>query len=123
MITLKELNPKDYMTSIEVDEHLEKLLAAMNIVRKAYGKPMTVTSGLRSVEDQTRINPKAMKSKHLSGQACDIADPKGELQAWIRKNMKVLEEAGLYLEDFKSTPGWVHFQCAAPGSGLRIFKP
>ncbi len=123
MITLKELNPKGYMTSIDQDENLAKLLKAMNVIRSAYGKPMTVTSGLRNLEDQLRINPSAPRSKHLLGAACDIADANGDLKRWLIKHLDLLKEQGLYLEAFESCPSWVHFQCIPPASGNRIFIP
>lgn len=123
MITLKELNPRNRPLTADQSANLERLHAAINKVRSAYGKPMIVTSGVRSVEDQKRINPKAMKSNHILGLACDIADADGELWAWCMDNIEILEDAGLYLEDKAATPTWVHFQAAPPKSGKRIFKP
>jgi hypothetical protein len=119
MITLKELNPKNYETTAEVAANLDDLLVRVNKVRKGYGKPMRVSSGLRSQADQQRINPKAPKSKHLTGQAVDIADPKGELKAYIKAN----PPDDLWFEDFDHTPGWVHMQSVPPKSGKRFFIP
>jgi uncharacterized protein YcbK (DUF882 family) len=123
MITLKELNKNGYKTTPEQDANLAILLERMNKVRAAYGKPMTVTSGLRSDADQARINPKAPKSKHLLGQACDIKDPNGELDEWCKANVKLLEEIGLWIEDAAYTVGWTHFQIVGPKSGRRFFIP
>ncbi|CAB4200179.1 Peptidase M15A, C-terminal [uncultured Caudovirales phage] len=123
MITLKELNPRNRPLTHDQEANLELLHKAINKVRTAYGKPMVVTSGFRSVEDQQRINPKASASKHLLGLAVDIADADGKLWAWCVANLSVIEEAGLYLEDGASTKGWVHFQASPPKSGRRIFKP
>lgn len=132
MLTLKELNPHSFPTDAEIDANLATLLERMNKVRTAYNKPMTVTSGLRSKADQIRIyNQKGitdlkkipLASKHLIGAACDISDPKGVLAKWVQENMPLMEEIGLWFEDFKSTPTWVHFQIQPPKSGARIFKP
>lgn len=123
MITLKELNPKGYPMTPEVQANILDLLQKVNKVRTAYGKPMIVTSGLRSEDDQKRINPKSMKSKHLTGQAVDIADPKGELKKFIKDNEKLMEEIGLWFEDFSATPSWVHMQSVPPKSGKRFFLP
>lgn len=123
MISLKELNPHGYTTTPEQAKNLAKLLTVMNEIRTKYGKPMTVTSGLRSDADQARINPKAKKSNHLMGLACDISDVDGLLWTWCMLNVKVLETLGVYLEDKQSTPTWVHFQITPPGSGKRVFKP
>jgi hypothetical protein len=128
MITLKELLDGREANQAQLD-NLNRLLLAMNAVRTAYGKPMTVTSGLRTIEDQLRIykgrNPKniPMKSAHLEGLAVDISDRTGELWDWCLENLKLLETLGLYLEDKNSTRTWVHFQLRRPASGNRIFVP
>jgi uncharacterized protein YcbK (DUF882 family) len=123
VITLAELNPRKHRLTQDQQANLELLHKAINKVRSAYGKPMVVTSGVRSVEDQMRINPKAPKSKHLLGLAVDILDRDGKLWAWCMDNLKLLEEAGLYLECKSATPSWVHFQASPPKSGRRIFRP
>ena len=55
MISPKELNPKGFKTTPEIDANLKDLLDKINIVRKTWGKPMLVTSGLRDLEDHKRI--------------------------------------------------------------------
>jgi uncharacterized protein YcbK (DUF882 family) len=121
MITQQELNPHSYEVTHDQAGNLATLLFRINQVRREWGKPMIVTSGLRSKEDQERINPKATASKHLFGAACDIADPKGELMAWCRSNEQRLEQIGLWME--AGTKGWVHFQIFPPRSGTRFFLP
>lgn len=113
----KEDIPEEYQKNMEV------FLIKINKIREAYGKAMIVTSGIRTQADQARINPKATKSNHLTGRAIDISDPKKELQIWCKNNVKLLEEVGLWMEDFGSTPNWCHFQDIAPKSGNRWFKP
>lgn len=121
MISLEELNPHNYILTDEQKANQAILLVCINKVRKAYGLPMSVTSGVRSMADQMRINPSAPKSKHLIGAAVDIADKDAKLYAWCKANEKVLEDAGVYCEE--GTKGWVHFQCIAPRSGHRWFYP
>lgn len=113
-------------------ENLAVLLDRINKIRSAYGIPMTVTSGYRSMADHLRIyaakgitDPAKipMKSKHLYGQAVDIADSDGALKKWVLANLKLLEDIGLWCEDFSTTTTWVHFQIVPPGSGKRIFMP
>lgn len=123
MITAKELNPKGYATTPEQDANLAELLVKMNKIRAAYNRPMLVTSGLRSKEDQARINPKATKSRHLMGQACDIADGDGSFKKWINANVSILESIGIWCEDFSASPTWVHCQIISPKSGKRFFIP
>lgn len=122
-ISMKELNPHSYPTTIEQQANLDKLLQALNTIRNTYAVPMIVTSGLRSEEDQARINPSAPKSKHLLGQAADISDKDGKFWTWCMNNMSLMEQLGVYFEDKKSTPTWVHIQIVPPKSGKRIFLP
>lgn len=123
MITMQELNPHDYETSPEVLANLKDLLAKLNAVRAIYAKPMVINSGLRSQEDQERINPSAPKSKHLMGQAADVRDADGKLTEWVKANMSTMEHIGFWFEDFGHTHGWVHFQSVPPRSGNRVFIP
>jgi hypothetical protein len=138
MISLKELNPKSFPLTPEMTTNLDKLLVAMNVVRAAYGKPMFITSGVRSLEDHKRIymeiarakgitNPRIpMGSKHLKAAACDVLDQDGSLYAWCKANDSVLAQAGVYLEEDRSAPR-VHFQVIPFGSykpgGSRWFRP
>ena len=116
MINAQELNPHEYSTTEEIQNNLDILLDKMNKVRVAYNVPMIVTSGLRSLEDQMRINPSATKSKHLYGQACDIQDLDGTLKQWCLDNDELLRAIGVWMESFASTSTWVHFQIVPYGS-------
>lgn len=134
MITMNEILQKYKFEELEVEiqNNLTDLLEKINKVRSLYGKPMKITSGLRSKEDQIRIyNQKGitdltkipMGSRHLYGQAIDVFDPNRELQQWCLNNIDKLEEIGLWCEDFSDTPNWNHFQTVPPKSGKRFFKP
>jgi uncharacterized protein YcbK (DUF882 family) len=138
MISLKEYNPNNYPTTSEIDKNIEELLRRINILRKEYGLPMFVTSGLRDVNKHKAIyeekNKKLreqglpelkipMGSKHLSGEAIDLADKDGKLWDWIQSRQDLIEQLDLYFEDKAACPGWVHIQVVPPKSGKRIFKP
>jgi hypothetical protein len=82
-----------------------------------------VSSGWRPPEINDHTSNAATTSKHLTGQACDIYDPYGELANWIRKNLAYAEQIGLWFEDFRCTAGWVHGQIIPPGSGRRVYIP
>lgn len=111
--------------------NLAILLQKINLIRSAYGKPMIVNSGLRSMKHHLEIYrrmipppPKVpMGSKHLFGLAVDISDPQHELQKWCLKNINILEKTGLWMEEFSYTPSWCHFQIVPPKSGKRFFIP
>lgn len=131
MISLKELNPNNYTLTPEQQANIVILLDKINQIRTAYNKPMTVTSGVRSIEDHLRIyhqkgipaNKIPMGSQHLKGAAVDIADPDKALWKWCMINMDLIKEVDLYLEDGAITTNWTHFQIFPPKSGNRIFKP
>lgn len=126
-IKIWELNPRKYPTTAVIDSNLQVLCERLNIVRKAWGKPMIVTSGLRSEKQQEELikagKSNAKKSKHLLGMAADIKDPNGELAAFLKANPKILEEACLWAEASEYTPGWLHLQSSPPNSGNRWFIP
>lgn len=129
MVTLKELNKNNYPTTPEIDVNLNKLLAKLNVIRAKWGKPLIVTSGLRSQADQQRINPNAPKSAHLTGEACDFSDPDGSFEEWCSNNQDLLEELGLWQELPEVTKGWTHLDCrdrpirSRPGCLKRQFRP
>lgn len=119
----------------EHSANIGKLLVKVNQFRNAYGKPLRVTSGYRSMEkhlaiyaakgitDQSKI---PMKSRHLSGLAVDlvpIEDDIKHLQDWVLDNVKLMGEIGLWFESFDYTPTWVHCQIVSPKSGNRFFVP
>lgn len=134
MITMQELLKGKPFDSLPQEHrfNLTILLKKVNQIRQAYGKPMTVTSGYRSLEDHLRIYRQKgitdkskipMKSNHLSGRAVDFADANGELKKWVLANVSLLESIGLWCEDFSATPTWLHMQTNKPASGNRFFKP
>lgn len=114
---------KESEVDIVTKRNLEDLIRKVNAL--GYKPPMNASSCLRSIKDQQRINPKAMGSSHLYGCAVDISDPDGKLKAWLQTDAgnRALINNGLWAEDYKSTPTWVHLQTYAPKSMLRVFKP
>lgn len=131
MITFNELLNGNSIADVPIafQQNLQALAKKMNVIRAAYGKPMIVTSGFRSEQQHIKIYHKIgvknppMGSNHLRGNACDIYDPKGELKAWVLQNVEMLEDLGLWCEDFAYTKNWCHFQQLPPKSGNRFFKP
>ena len=123
MITRDEIlmgREKQSPLNKDQEDNLSKLLIAVNIFRKAYGKPMIVTSGYRPSAINAAIGG-AKKSSHMSCQAVDFKDTDGKLAKWCLENIKVLEDARLYMEDPESTKGWVHLQIRPTRN--RVFKP
>lgn len=134
MISLSELNPKGSALTPAQEANLKVLHVRINQIRAAWAKPMIVTSGFRSMDDHKRVYTQLAKrrgvtfiripsgSKHLSGQAVDIADPDGSLMKWCKVNLPLLELAQLWCEE-PDDQKRVHFQTIPPGSGKRFFKP
>lgn len=126
-ISMKELNPHGYPTNPAIDANLKTLHERMNELREAYGKPMVITSGLRSDEKQIELikqgKSKATASKHLAGAACDVLDKDKSLAKWCLANEDVLRRIGLWCEHPDYTSNWMHFQIMAPMSGKRFFIP
>lgn len=135
MITFKELLKGTPLSEIPINhqQNGEILLKKINIVRAEYGKPMIPTSVYRTKQRQLDIyrakgipdSKIPMSSQHLSFEAVDISDPKGELYKWLQDNPEVLEKADMYVE--LGTVGWTHLQCRPfasyrPG-GSRWFNP
>lgn len=118
----------------DLEDNLLELLVKINKVRDAWGRPMTVTSGFRSIEEHLAIYKKKgitdqskipMKSKHLTCQAVDIYDKDSSLYSWCKTHELLLSEIGVWLEERQGA--WVHFQTIPfasykPG-GTIFFKP
>lgn len=115
----------------QIQASLTDLLSRVNGIRLGWAKPMTVTSGLRTMADHLRIyaakgitdqSKIPMQSKHLFGQAVDIYDPNLELTVWLKENnSQRLVDAGLWCEE--GNANWVHMQVCPPKSGNRWFLP
>lgn len=110
----------------ETQENLTILHERINQLRTAYGKPLKVNDGYRRPQDIPKNGAK--KSKHLFGQAIDLDDDDTHyLWDWVKENLELMKEIGLWIEDPRWTHGkigtWMHFQIVPPGSGKRIFVP
>lgn len=107
----------------EISDNLDKLLIIINKVLVAYGHSMIISSGWRPPAIN-RVTPgAATDSAHCLGLAVDIFDPDGKIVAWVLQNLALMKSLGIYLEDFRWTPDWVHFGIRKPASGHRIYIP
>jgi len=127
-VTKKEIlkkRDKKYPDSYtqEISGNIDRLLVPINAVRDAYDKPMSVSSGWRPPAINEATSNAAEKSNHLKGLAVDFKDPNGKLRDWVLDNLAFIASLGIYLEDFRWTPGWVHMQIVPPGSKRRIYRP
>jgi len=98
---------KEFPLTDELEANLTLLLVAVNKLRDIYGKPMYVSSGYRPGHYNTDAGG-AANSPHKLCMAVDFHDTDGALKSWI--TVDVLVECGLYQEDPKRTPTWLHVQ-------------
>lgn len=82
-----------------------------------------VSSGWRPAALNAATPGAALRSKHMTCEACDLYDPEGLLDDWCMANQAVLEDLRLWLEHPSATKGWCHVQIVAPRSGRRVFYP
>lgn len=124
MIQISDLNPHALKLPDPVYNRLRILCPKIQILLEQFGTARKITSGYRDEALQAKINPAAKHSKHMTGDAADISDIDGELDAFCTAYADdLLAELGLYLEHPSRTPRWCHVQQIAPLSGHRIFIP
>lgn len=107
----------------EQQENLQNLWEKISKVREEYGQPMKVASGYRTPAINEATKNSGKNSWHMQCAAIDIRDTTGELWSWVMENLQLMKDLGLYLEDRRHCPTWVHFQIYPPKSGHRIFLP
>lgn len=106
---------KNCQTKINPD-----LVNGLQAIRDAYGKPMVISSGHRCADYNKRIGGVA-NSQHILGNAADISDPKQALAKFLLANLPLLEANGLWMENPKATPTWVHLDTRQRTT--RVFNP
>src|SRR6266568_2846723 len=98
MITLeqyfmgRDLAYSDELTD-EIRENATTLLQVVNdLTEFHYQKEVQVSSGWRPPSINAATPGAAKKSCHMTGEAVDIRDSKGELQDFLMANQKLLED-------------------------------
>jgi len=109
-MTKEAINPNNIIETVEQSSNLVKLAGIISRLEDKMGQCFTVTSGLRTPQDQMRINPLAPNSAHLIGMAVDVADPKHIIYDFCVNNVQFLIDNGIWVEDERYTPSWTHLQ-------------
>jgi len=109
--------------SEDVEFNARELLLRVNTLLASLGLKTTVNSGWRPPAYNATIPNAAPNSKHMTGQAIDLADPEGELDDVLFKDPTNLINHELWMEHPLATKGWCHLQSIPPRSGNRIFFP
>ena len=83
----------------------------------------TWASGWRPPEVNDATSNAAASSTHRTGEGGDIRDKNRAFAAWCILHKEALSECGLYMEDPRWTPTWVHLQTHPPASGKLVYIP
>ena len=117
----KDIKYANDLTS-DVDANATKLLEAVNTFLTNYRPIIIISSGWRPKSYNTKIGG-APSSNHITGLAIDIKDTDNSVFKYVLKNLDLAQQLGLYFEDKRWTPTWVHIQLVKPKLGKRIFVP
>lgn len=108
----------------EIAADAQDLLDRVNSLLADFGEERSVNSGWRPPQVNASTPNAAPKSKHMLGQAVDLADPEGDLDDWCAENDgERLKSYGLWMEHPAATKSWCHLQSEPPKSGRRVFYP
>lgn len=123
MITLKEYlmgRDKEYPLDMLQAQNSADLLARINWLFGTLEIHATVSSGYRPSAINKKIGGAKM-STHTVCAGIDLHDPDGMLAAKMLDHLDLLEQCGLWLENPKDTPTWVHLDTKQRKN--RIFNP
>lgn len=122
-MNVEELNPHGHELTGILEFNLNKLADVVTALSKESMLLMRVTSGLRTKEEQMRINPMAPNSCHTYGLAVDLEDTHGSIFNWLIEHPDFMNKYDIYLEDRTYCRNWVHIQISPPKSRNRVFRP
>lgn len=120
-MTLRDLNPNLRVVTQEQERNLIELCRRVSLLEELMEREFTVNSGFRTAMDQLRINVRAPKSAHLSGQAVDLSDKDGSIYDFLINNPDMLIKLDFYVEQKTYSPQWIHLQTRPTVN--RFFKP
>lgn len=107
--------------TLEIEANAQRLLTRVNALLAQYGKPVTMSSGLRSAAHNATIKGAAKRSAHLTGEAIDLSDRNRDLARFCFSRLDLLVDLGLWMEDPRCTPTWVHLDIRQRAN--RVFIP
>lgn len=127
-----KIYPQEYTLGVKANAELT--VAAVNVLLKrleADGVKLDVhpvnrtviSSGWRPPQINKQVKNAAIRSKHMTGQACDLYDPEGAIDDWLMDNLANDPSLGLYMEHPSATKGWAHVQIIPPASKKVCFYP
>lgn len=121
----QDMSPEIVRNAAHLLRRVNTLIAIMHDVametHPVTGNP--ISSGWRPPSINASTPNAAPRSRHMSGQAVDLYDPEGEIDAWCLEHQDMLSEVCLWMEHPSATKGWSHLQSVPPRSGRRVFWP
>jgi hypothetical protein len=109
-------------TTPEIDVNIANTISKIEMFLQSYTGEVIISSGLRD-PGSNRAAGGAIKSTHLTGEAIDIVDRDGKVWQYVLENLHFAQQIGLWFEDKRWTPTWVHIQTVPPKSLKRIYIP
>lgn len=125
MITLEEYymgRDEEWPPNQDQIDNALKMVEALSLLEEACEFPLIITSGYRPTEINCFVAGASRGSLHAQCAAADLRDTNKKLSTFCLKNLEILEEIGLWMEDPKSAKDHVHLQVYPPKSGKRVFK-
>lgn len=110
MITVSEYlmgRDKEFPLDMLQARNMAELLSKVNYLFGKLDLHAKVSSGYRPASINKKIGGAKM-STHTVCAGIDLADPDGNLAIVMKKNVELLKELGLYLENPDFTKGWIH---------------
>lgn len=107
--TTATINNIDNTPPPHIKENLEKLIEFLNPLREAWGSPIIITSGYRSLE-LNKILRGSSTSAHVAGWAVDMVPQNGkinEFKQFVRDYLKD-KEFDQYIDEASGNSSWVH---------------
>ncbi len=127
MITLSEYlgnhGPAPDTVKTNALDLLARVGALLSEIPYPEARAPKINSGWRPADYNSTVPNAAVNSKHITGQAVDIADPDGVIDSYIHGHFDLLIKHRLWMENPAATKGWCHLQCVAPRSGNLVFWP
>ena len=127
MLTLAEYLGTHGEPPESVVENAEELLAKVNALLLELPYPEAerpqINSGWRPAHYNATVPNAAPNSKHITGQAVDLYDPDGVIDAHLHTHFDLLIKHRLWMEHPSATKGWCHLQSVPPRSGNLCFYP